>query len=68
MSIDCAGRHQCEPDFYPALESDRWTCDECGKVYRPFLIAESPNIPDAVRKYLKHDQLGWTTRPELGLS
>ena len=62
MDADCTGQHTCEPPDYPA-EPAKWTCPECGRRYRTFnVLTESVRLPESVRKHVRTDLLGWTTR------
>lgn len=65
MSRDCAGRHVCEHETYPASLDETTTCGECGRRFYAFRVADS-RAGETLRS-LGHDPgetLGWTTRAD----
>lgn len=69
MASDCAGRHVCEPDYWPTALGQAWTCPECGAKHYAFDVhaAYSGNPEhDRMLKHVNPGTLGWTTTGPAG--
>ena len=60
--IDCAGRHQCEPETYPESLDEEWTCPECGTFHRAFDVHAETPVGSATLRHVPIGTFGWTTR------
>lgn len=56
------GRHYCEPSYYPSGPDQEWTCPECGRVHRSFLVNADPKTHPRVLAFLTGETWGWRSR------